>query len=60
MAIINLKVINDKQNLYKRGNGKYIFFLLCKCANMLQTNYFGNKLRFMREFVRFPAFGISF
>ena len=51
MAIINLKVINDKQNLYKRGNGKYIFFqsdVLCKCANMLQTNYFGNKLRFVR------------
>lgn len=34
MAIINLKVINDKQNLYKRGNGKYIFSNQMYCVNV--------------------------
>ena len=34
MAIINLKVINDKQNLYKRGNGKYIFSDQMYCVNV--------------------------
>ena len=34
MAIINLKVLNDKQNSYKRGNGKYIFSDQMYCVNV--------------------------
>ena len=34
MAIINLKVINDKQNLYKRRNAKYIFSDQMYCVNV--------------------------